>query len=113
MMNTSDAFGEVLLRPTKTVAIRGDVHSLRLASADDLWYQGGGAFQPSTFGYSGRPSNGRAALATLADISGDVAVSPHLGVAVYYGHVIGDAVTEGIYGDGAARFAYLELLVRF
>jgi alginate export protein len=113
MMNTSDAFGEVLLRPTKTVAIRGDVHSLRLASADDLWYQGGGAFQPSTFGYAGRPSNGRAALATLADISGDVAVSPHLGVGAYYGHVIGEAVTEAIYGDGAARFAYLELLVRF
>ena len=113
MMNTSDAFGEVLLRPTRSVTLRGDVHALRLTRADDLWYQGGGAFQPSSFGYAGRPSNGGTALATLADVSSDVAVSPHVVVSAYYGHVVGHTVTDAIYGDGAARLAYLELLLRF
>ena len=53
MMNTEDAFGELVLRPARTLTIRADVHSLRLADANDLWYQGGGAFQPRTFGYVG------------------------------------------------------------
>ncbi len=113
LMNTSDAFGELILRPTRPVVVRSDVHALRLTSADDLWYQGGGAFQPSTFGYAGRPSNGGRSLATLVDVSGDVAVTPHLVVSGYYAHVAGHTVTDAIYGDGAARLAYLELLLRF
>src|SRR5712691_8731203 len=54
MMNSADAFGELMLRPSKRVTIRTDVHSLRVANGNDLWYSGGGAFQPSTFGYTGR-----------------------------------------------------------
>jgi alginate export protein len=113
MMNTSDAFGEAVVRPSKTLAIRGDIHALQLADANDLWYQGGGAYQPSTFGYAGRPSGGETPLATLADISADVAVSPHLVVSGYYGHATGHAVTDAIYGNDSARLAYLEFTIRF
>jgi hypothetical protein len=49
LMNTSDAFGELMLRPSARVTVRTDVHSVRLAEGNDLWYQGGGAFQPATF----------------------------------------------------------------
>jgi hypothetical protein len=113
MMNTSDTFGELLLRPTGPVVVRGDVHALRLTNAEDLWYTGGGAFQSSTFGYTGRPANGSASIATFADVSGDVTVSRHLVVSAYYGHLVGHAVTDAIYGTGAAHLAYLELLLRF
>jgi alginate export protein len=111
MMNTSDAFGEVVLRP-KTFTLRGDVHAIRLATANDLWYQGGGAFQALTFGYTGRPSNGASSLARLADLSVDVPVSPHLAVSGYVGYAAGQPVTDAIYGGGGARLVYLELLVR-
>jgi ribose transport system substrate-binding protein len=40
-----DVFGKLQLRPSKTLAIRSDIHSLRLANRNDLWYSGGGAFQ--------------------------------------------------------------------
>lgn len=113
MMNMSDAFGEVLVHPSRKLTLRGDVHALHLAEANDLWYQGGGPYQQTTFGYTGRPSNGHATLATLADISADYAVSPRLTVSGYYGHAAEGAVIEAIYGASAARFAYLELLVRF
>lgn len=56
MMNTADGFGELIVRPLKDVTLRADVHTLRLADRNDLWYSGGGAFQPGTFGYTGRPS---------------------------------------------------------
>jgi hypothetical protein len=60
-------FGAATLR----LALRADVHHLRLSNANDQWYLGGGAFQPQTFGYTGRPSNGRKTLGTLVDLSAD------------------------------------------
>jgi hypothetical protein len=114
MMNTSDAFAELILRPSKTVTVRTDVHALRLADANDLWYQGGGAFQASTFGYAGRPSGGHADLATLGDVSGDVAINRHVSVGAYFSYAAGQAVTQSIYtGATAARFGYVEMLLRF
>lgn len=53
LMNSADTFGELILRPSKRLLTRTDVHALRLADEHDLWYQGGGAFQPRTFGYVG------------------------------------------------------------
>jgi hypothetical protein len=113
MMNTEDAFGEVTMKPTKRLAVRADVHALRLADANDLWYSGGGAFQPATFGYSGRPSNGHAELATLYDVSGDYALSPRVSIGLYVGHASSGTVAGAIYSSGGAHLAYAELLCRF
>lgn len=113
MMNCRDAFGELLLRPSKALTIRGDVHSLALADRNDLWYSGGGMYQPWTFGYTGRPSNGRSSLATLFDGSAEYNVNVHASVGVYFGHAAGKLVTESIYPNGKnANFGYLELTFR-
>ncbi|MBI3492571.1 MAG: hypothetical protein HY047_12455, partial [Acidobacteria bacterium] len=114
MMNTGDAFGELIVRPSKTVTLRVDVHSLRLADANDLWYQGGGAFQAATFGFAGRASSGYSHLATLGDVSGDLLVNPHVSIGAYYSYAAGQAVTQSIYpGASGAQFGYVELLLRF
>ncbi len=114
MMNSRDAFGELIVRPAKGLTIRGDVHALHLADKNDLWYSGGGAFQPETFGYTGRPANGQTGLATLYDVSGDYAVNDHVAVGVYYGQAISRAVTKAIYPPGDnLHLGYAELLVRF
>ena len=42
--------------------------------------QGGGAYQPATFGYVGQPVNGNRRLATLLDASADVTVTPRVTV---------------------------------
>jgi len=112
--NVRDAFGEVILRPSRSVTIRTDVHSLRLTRTSDLWYQGGGAFEPSTFGYAGRPSNGSSALATLVDASVDAAINSRVSVGAYLGYASGGRVIESLYGsEKSGRFGYLELLLRF
>ena len=99
--------------PAPRVTARVDVLAIDLADAHDLWYTGGGAFQPATFGYTGRPSNGASSLATLSDVSVDWAANSHVTVTGYYGYVRGGAVTQAIYaGDRSARFGYLECILR-
>ena len=114
MMNSRDTFAELIVRPSKKLAARSDVHALRLADAHDLWYSGGGAFQRGTFGYTGRPSNGQSGLAMLYDVSGDYSVTSHFAVSLYYGRAAGQAAIQSIYPTG--RYGYLgygELLSRF
>jgi hypothetical protein len=113
MMNTRDAFGELILRPLKVLTIRTDVHSLALANRNDLWYSGGGMFQPWTFGYTGRPSHGQTGLATLFDGSADYTLNTRISLGVYYGHAVGKLVIESLYPNGKnANFGYLELMFR-
>ena len=114
MMNMRDAFGELVLKPSKALVIRSDIHSLALASARDLWYSGGGAYSPWAFGYTGRTSNGQKGLATLYDISGDYTVNPHLLLGLYYGHASGKLVMQTIYPkDPYANLGYAEVTYRF
>jgi alginate export protein len=114
MMNNRDAFGEIILRPAKPLTIRADVHSLALADKNDLWYSGGGIYQPWTFGYTGRPSNGQRGLATLYDASADYALNLHVSLAAYYGYASGKLVAQALYPKGKnGNLGYLELNYRF
>ncbi len=114
MMNSADAFGELMVRPSGRLSLRTDVHAVRLADRNDSWYSGGGAFQPATFGYTGRPSNGKTGLATLWDVSGDYRVNTRLSLGLYYGHASGQAVPQAIYSSSnGAHLGYAELLLRF
>ncbi len=114
LMNLQDLFATLTLRPHKSVVVRADAHSLRLADQSDLWYAGGGAFQPWTFGYVGRPSGSGRGLASLFDISADYQVSARATVAAYLGHARGKRVVQAIYPEGRnATFGYLELIWRF
>ena len=114
MMNNEDAYGSLNLRPASKLALRTEAHTLRLASASDLWYSGGGAFQPKTFGYTGRPSNGHRGLANVWDLSADYALTRSFSATVYYGHAWGKGVAASIYPkDPNGQFAFLETNFRF
>ncbi len=114
MMNNRDAFGEIVLRPSKALGFRSDVHALSLASRNDLWYTGGGVYQPWTFGYTGRPSNGQSALATLYDASADYNFDRHISASVYYGHATGKLLAQLIYPKrNSADLGFIEVNWRF
>ena len=113
-MNNTDAFVEVMLRPGKALTIRSDVHGLWLSNKNDLWYTGGGAFQPWTFGFSGRPSNGATSLATLYDISGDYKWKHGVSFGLYFGYAVGGEVIKKIYPvNSNGALGYTELNYRF
>jgi Alginate export len=114
LMNNQDVMAAVIVRPHKAVSIRSEAHALRLSNRHDLWYSGGGAFQPWTFGYAGRPSGGYGDLAALYDISADYALNAHWSVTGYFGHVSGGEVVRSIYPAGdRANFGYVELNYKF
>lgn len=117
MMNNQDVHGALILRPSPKVTVKTEVHALRLASAADQWLLGGGAFQPWSFGYIGRPSGvatGRPGLANLYDVSGDWNASAHVTLSAYYGHAQGLRVVESTYPKGKhGNFGYLEFTYRF
>jgi hypothetical protein len=113
-MNNVDAFGELMVRPARRMAIRSDIHGLWLANKNDLWYSGGGAFQPWTFGFNGRPSMGARGLATLDDVSWDYQATRNLGLGLYFGYARGGAVIEKLFPvDHNARMGFVEVNCRF
>ncbi|MGA8594457.1 MAG: alginate export family protein [Bryobacteraceae bacterium] len=114
MMNNTDRFGMLILRPHSKVTISSEFHALRLTNANDLWYSGGGVFQPWTFGYTGRATAGARSLANLYDTSVEYRVGRKVTLTPYFGYAQGRAAMEAIYPHGKdGKFGYLELLYRF
>lgn len=114
MSNNRDIFGSLTLRPHKDWVFKSEVHGLALADGNDLWYAGGGAFQPWTFGYQGRATGGRTGLGQLYDVSADWNVNRRLAIAGYAGFMHGGEVQKFIYPDGSnGSFGYLELIWKF
>jgi hypothetical protein len=110
-MNSTDWFVAVILRPPSRWTLRAEYHHLRLSRREDLWYQGGGAFQNRpAFGYVGRPSGGRSALADVVDVSVDCTLSPRTSLTFYAAYAAGGDAIETVYPDGEnATLIYLEL----
>jgi hypothetical protein len=114
MMNTEDAFGALIVRPHSKLSISNEFHALRLADANDLWYSGGGVYQPWTFGYTGRSTSGKRSLGNLYDSSAEYRMSRNLTLTAYFGYTQGLAAMGQIYTvDKDGRFGYLEMLFRF
>jgi alginate export protein len=114
MENNVDRFGILTLHPHPRFTIHTEAHALRLASGADLWYTGGGVFQPWTFGYQGRVGNGSTSLANLYDVNVDVTINSHFSITPYYGYAEGKSVIEAIYPKGKdGHLAFLEANLRF
>ncbi|HYA16067.1 MAG TPA: alginate export family protein [Bryobacteraceae bacterium] len=113
MMNTEDAFGSMILRPHAKMTISSEYHSLRLTSPNDLWYSGGGVFQPWTFGYTGRATSGARSLGNLYDTSFEYRASRRMTFTAYLGYTQGLSVMKQIYPAGKdGQFGYLEALLK-
>ena len=114
LMNSTDDFVQVVDMPVKKLTVRADLHWLQLTSSNDLWYQGGGAYDNKVFGYTGRPANGHSSFASMADISADWQATRSVGINFYYAHVSGKTVIGAIYPeDRNAQYGYVELVYRW
>lgn len=113
LMNSSDTFVSLALRPSSAISLRADLRAVGLESAADLWYGGGGAFEGDSFGFAGRSSGESNSLATLFDISGDYRFDSRLSATLYFGFAQGGGVVEVIHPDEtSSTLGYLELQYR-
>lgn len=113
MMNMKDRFGALVMRPQPKITISSEFHSLGLASVNDLWYTGGGAYQPWSFGYTGRAVAGRRSLGNLYDTSFEYRATRKVTLTLYLGYTQGLAVIEHIYPGGKdGQFGYAEFMYR-
>ena len=114
MMNSKDQFVQLIDKPTAKLDLRTDLHFLQLTAANDLWYQGGGAFDTKVFGYTGRPAGGHSSFATVYDISADYAWNKQVSFGLYYAHVFGKSVVGSIYkSQRDSNYGYFEFTYRF
>jgi len=114
MMNNRDVMGAFILRPHPKVTISNEFHSLSLSNRNDLWLQGGGVFQPWTFGYAGRDAAGAKSLGNLYDCSVDYRMSPAMTFNIYFGHAQGLSAIRAIYPRGqSGNLGFVELTYRF
>ena len=111
--NLQDIFGQLIVKPCTRLTMRGDVHALRLADSHDLWYSGGGAFNNSVFGYSGRPSGGRGELATLVDLSADYQISKSTTVTLYGAYANGGGAVANNFTSRDSIFGFAEVNWKF
>lgn len=113
-MNVHDLFAQLLLEP-RGIRARIDVHSLRLASGSDLWYQGSGATASHGrfFGFSGRSGQGDTALGTVIEAAVDVPIRKHWSVNAYGGTMFAHAVVTNMFTTRRLTLWSLENVVRF
>ena len=100
IMNMNEAMGQLVLNPLPAVEVETSLHGLWLDSSKDLWYTGGGAYNNSIFGYTGRPSVGHGYLGTLADCQLSWKINRHFALELYYGHAFGGSVVGANYSSG-------------
>ena len=114
MMNMEDRYGTLLVRPHGRITPSVEFHALRLQNVNDLWYAGGGVFQPWTFGFIGRATSGRRSLANLYDGNLEFRANQRLTLTGYLGYAQGLAVMQQIYPRGThSSLGFVELLYRF
>jgi Alginate export len=114
LMNNTDEFVQIIDKPTKKINVRSDLHWLKLTSASDLWYQGGGAYDNKVFGYTGRPANGQSSFASVLDASIDWQVAKPVTMTFYYAKSFGKSVIGAIYPTTKdAQYGYAELVYRW
>ena len=109
LMNNTSAYAQLLLRPNPKLLIRSEFQNLRLTSANDLLYSGGGPFNDTGFGIAGAPSRGQKRIGNLIDTSIDYKFSPETSVGFYVGQVLDSKV----FADSSSRFAFLEFTQKF
>ena len=120
LQNLVDYTGQCILRPTESFSIRAEVHKTKLDDHDDLWYQGSGAFQPSTFGFIGVSSVGgnqhganAGGLANYLGAQADYLIAKSWRISAYAAALSGKAVMTPVLHGRKAGMAYSEFEYTF
>lgn len=113
-MNLRDAFAQLRIEPRRFNA-RIEVHTVALASGEDLWYQGSGATSSGDrfFGFAGRFANGETSLGTVLEGTIEVPIRKHWSVNAYAGMIRGGRLVGQMFTGKPLRLWSIENVIRF
>jgi hypothetical protein len=114
-MNLDDLFAHAILKPRPNLNLRVDVHRLKLAHPNDLWYAGSGATRRTgaIFGYAGRRSGGSKDLGTIVEGSVDWTINRRWSIHGYLGRMAAGDVVRATFAGDRLTFGYLENVIQF
>lgn len=113
MMNNQDVLAQLILNPHPRLAFRLDFHWLRVNSADDLVYSGGGATKNDLFGYAGMATNGRDELAYLTHVLLSATATQNLTFNFFYAHAWGQGIINSDFAGTAGNYGYVEAVFTY
>jgi hypothetical protein len=113
MQNIEDYTGQVILQPSPKLQLRSEIHKVKLHGKNDLWYQGSGAFQNTSFGYDGRAAKAAGGLANFIDLSGKFAINPHMDLGLYFGALSGKSTMTSRLNGRKGGFTFGEFAYKF
>ncbi len=113
MQNVEDYTGQLILQPCSRLQLRSEIHKVKLHGKNDLWYQGSGAFQNTSFGYEGRPTRAAGGLANFIDLSGKLALSPRMDIGLYFGALSGKSTMTARLNGRKGGFTFAEFAYKF
>lgn len=113
LQNVEDYTGQLILRPSDKLWLRTELHKVKLHGHNDLWYQGSGAYQNTSFGFAGLPAKAQGGLADFLDLSVDYQATNGLGISAYIGALSGKATLTELVRGRKAGMAYLEFRYQF
>jgi hypothetical protein len=111
--NTLDFTGQLIIDLHRRLKLHSQIHKVKLAEKNDLWYTGTGAFQNSSFGYEGTPTGDHAGLANYLDVSLHYQAGSRFQMTLYVGALSGKAVMTARLQGRKGGVAYLEMLYHF
>jgi hypothetical protein len=111
--NVEDYTGQIILQPSPKLQLRSEIHKVKLHGKNDLWYQGSGAFQNTSFGYEGRRADAAGGLANFIDLSGQLAVNSHADFDFYFGALSGKSTMTSQLKGRKGGFTFLEFEYKF
>jgi hypothetical protein len=111
-MNSDERFAYLTLKPRKTLSARIGMHEVHLATVNDLWLLGGGAFDDRAFGYVGRPvpSGSGTRLGLVMESSLEWRPNSHVALEGFIARATRADLPARIYGAGSVgNLALMEL----
>lgn len=109
MMNTHDLFVQQVLHLSESIALTSGVHHIRLSSADDLLYAGGGANRShDDFGFKGTHLAAKE-VGALLDIGLSWNITPELSSQIYLGHLFGGEAIRETFESDHLTYGFVEL----
>ncbi len=113
LQNLQDFGAQLIISPSDKMKLKIDYNILNLSSSKDRWYQGGGAFNNSVFGYVYKNSFNQSTLANMLSLSINYELTKKTSINMFYSIANGRDIIKRIFDKNTASYFFVEYNHKF